>query len=49
MISSLLIVSLSSSLVIALALVLNRFIDKRYMARGKYIFWLVGGAAAHTL
>ncbi len=41
MISSLLIVSLSSSLVIALALVLNRFIDKRYMARGKYIFWLV--------
>lgn len=41
MISSLLTVSLSASAVIALALALNTLIDKRYMAKGKYIFWLI--------
>ncbi len=41
MISTLLIISLSVSVVILAVLILNRFIDKRYMAKGKYILWLV--------
>lgn len=41
MISTVLEISLSVSVVILLALILNKFIDKRYMAKGKYILWLI--------
>ena len=41
MISTLLEISLSTSVVVLLVLILNSFIDKRYMAKGKYILWLI--------
>ena len=41
MISTVLEISLSVSVVILLVLILNKFIDKRYMAKGKYILWLI--------
>ena len=41
MINTLLEISLSTSVVILLVLVLNRLIDKRYMAKGKYFLWLI--------
>ena len=41
MINALLEISLSTSVVILLVLILNAFIDKRYMAKGKYFLWLI--------
>lgn len=41
MINTLLEISLSTSVVILPVLILNSFIDKRYMAKGKYILWLI--------
>lgn len=41
MINTILEISLSTSVVILLVLILNSFIDKRYMAKGKYILWLI--------
>ena len=41
MIPAILEVSLSVSAVILLMLILNKFIDRRYMAKGKYILWLI--------